>query len=80
MPLSSQFLDTTLDTNILSERRKPKPEPRVTAFYDGQSLNALYSSVVGIAEIRFGIELQEDVAGAGAGSSRCYLRTLGVTG
>ena len=43
-----------LDTNILSERRKPKPEPRVTAFYDAQPLNALYISVVSIAEIRFG--------------------------
>jgi toxin FitB len=50
-----------LDTNILSERRKPKPEPRVTAFYDAQPLNALYISVVSIAEIRFGIELQQDV-------------------
>jgi toxin FitB len=49
-----------LDTNILSERRKPKPEPRVTAFYDAQSLNALYISVLSIAEIRVGIELQED--------------------
>ena len=51
-----------LDTNILSERRKPKPEPRVTAFYDAQPLNALYISVVSIAEIRFGVELQDDVA------------------
>ena len=50
-----------LDTNLLSERRKPKPEPRVTAFYDAQPLNALYISVVSIAEIRFGIELQPDV-------------------
>lgn len=49
-----------LDTNILSEGRKPKPEPRVTGFYDAQPLNALYISVVSIAEIRFGIELQED--------------------
>ena len=38
-----------LDTNILSERRKPKPEPKVTAFYDAQPLNALYISVVSIA-------------------------------
>lgn len=49
-----------LDTNILSERRKPKPEPKVTAFYDAQPLNALYISVVSIAEIRFGIQLQAD--------------------
>jgi predicted nucleic acid-binding protein len=35
-----------LDTNILSERRKPRPEPRVTAFYDAQPLNTLYISEV----------------------------------
>jgi predicted nucleic acid-binding protein len=51
-----------LDTNILSDRRKPKPEPRVTAFYDAQPLSQLYISVVNIAEIRFGIEVQEDPA------------------
>ncbi len=49
-----------LDTNILSEGRKPKPEPRVTAFYAAQPLSSLYISTVNIAEIRFGIELQED--------------------
>ncbi len=50
-----------LDTNILSERRKPKPESRVTAFYETQPLNALYISLVSIAEIRFGIDLQQDL-------------------
>jgi toxin FitB len=51
-----------LDTNILSERRKLKPEPRLTAFYEAQTLNTLYISVLSIAEIRFGIELQQDAA------------------
>jgi hypothetical protein len=51
-----------LDTNILSEGRKPRPEPRVTAFYSTQPLSQLYTSVVNIAEIRFGIELQQDAA------------------
>ncbi len=51
-----------LDTNILSEGRKPKPDPRVTAFYDREPLHELYISVLSIAEIRFGIELQEDPA------------------
>jgi len=51
-----------LDTNILSERRKPRPEPRVTSFYDTQPLSQLYISIVNIAEIRFGIELQQDPA------------------
>jgi predicted nucleic acid-binding protein len=46
-----------LDTNILSELRRPKPEPRVVAFIAGQPLDDLYISVVTVAEIRFGIEL-----------------------
>jgi predicted nucleic acid-binding protein len=51
-----------LDTNILSELRRPKPEPRVLAFIAAQSLERLYISVVTLAEIRFGIELLGDAA------------------
>jgi toxin FitB len=50
-----------LDTNILSELRRPKPEPKVVQFVAGQSLDNLYISVVTFAEIRFGIELVKDV-------------------
>ena len=46
-----------LDTNVLSELRRPNPEPRVVAFVSGQPLDQLYISVVTLAEIRFGIEL-----------------------
>ena len=46
-----------LDTNVLSELRRPKPEPKVVAFVAAQPLEHLYISVVTIAEIRFGIEL-----------------------
>ena len=46
-----------LDTNVLSELRRPKPEPRVVAFAAAQPLDQLYVSVVTLAEIRFGIEL-----------------------
>jgi toxin FitB len=49
-----------LDTMILSEGRRPRPEPKVTAFYETQPLDQLYVSVVSFAEIRFGIELLED--------------------
>jgi predicted nucleic acid-binding protein len=49
-----------LDTNVLSELRRPRPEPRVVAFIEAQPLNALYVSVVTFAEIRFGIELVAD--------------------
>lgn len=46
-----------LDTNVISELRRPKPEPKVVAFVRSQPLDALYISVVTLAEIRFGIEL-----------------------
>lgn len=46
-----------LDTNILSELRRPKPEPRVIAFVAAQPLESLFVSSVNLAEIRFGIEL-----------------------
>ena len=49
-----------LDTNILSELRRPKPEPKVLAFIARQPLDLLYVSVVTFAEIRFGIELLDD--------------------
>src|SRR6202795_3206677 len=51
-----------LDTNILSELRRPKPEPKVVGFVAKQSLELLYISVVTLAEIRFGIEILPDVA------------------
>jgi predicted nucleic acid-binding protein len=46
-----------LDTNILSELRRPKPEEKVVAFVAGCPLDQLYISAVTLAEIRFGIEL-----------------------
>lgn len=49
-----------LDTNIVSELRRPRPEPRVVDFVGGQRLEELYLSVVTLAELRFGIELLQD--------------------
>jgi predicted nucleic acid-binding protein len=49
-----------LDTNILSELRRPRPERKVVAFISTQPLEALYVSSVTFAEIRFGIELLPD--------------------
>jgi toxin FitB len=45
-----------LDTNVLSELRRPKPERKVVAFVATQPLELLYVSAVTLAEIRFGIE------------------------
>jgi toxin FitB len=50
-----------LDTNILSELRRPRPEPKVLAFIKAKPLDALFISSVTLAEIRFGIELVTDV-------------------
>ena len=49
--------DWLLDTNILSELRRPRPEPKVLAFIAAEPLDRLYISDVTLAEIRFGIEL-----------------------
>ncbi|MBV5309585.1 type II toxin-antitoxin system VapC family toxin [Chromatium okenii] len=46
-----------LDTNVLSELRRPQPAPAVVAFVSAQPLSQLYVSEVTFAEIRFGIEL-----------------------
>lgn len=46
-----------LDTNVRSELRKPRPEPKVVAFVNDCPLESLYIIVVTAAEIRFGIEL-----------------------
>jgi predicted nucleic acid-binding protein len=45
-----------LDTNVISELRRVRPEPRVVEFVASQPLEALYLSAVTLAEIRFGIE------------------------
>ena len=49
-----------LDTNVLSELRRPKPAPKVVAFVAAQQLAELYVSSVTFAEIRFGIERLDD--------------------
>lgn len=49
-----------LDTNVLSELRRPRPEPKVVSFVAAQPLDLLYVSTVTLAEIRFGIERVDD--------------------
>ncbi|MHB1959916.1 MAG: PIN domain-containing protein, partial [Acidobacteriaceae bacterium] len=46
-----------LDTNVLSELRRPRPDRKVVAFVTSCALERLHISVVTLAEIRFGIEL-----------------------
>ena len=49
-----------LDTNVLSELRRPRPNARVRDFVAAQPLEQLFVSTVTLAEIRFGIDLVAD--------------------
>jgi predicted nucleic acid-binding protein len=49
-----------LDTNVLSELKRPNPSHRVVAFLAACPLEQLYVSTVTLAEIRFGIQLTVD--------------------
>ena len=49
-----------LDTNVISELRRPRPNARVRSFVAGQRLEDLFVSTVTFAEIRFGIETVDD--------------------
>ncbi len=51
-----------LDTNVLSELRRPKPESKVVGFIASKPLDLLFVSTVTFAEIRFGIERIADAA------------------
>jgi hypothetical protein len=51
-----------LDTNVLSELRRPRPNAKVAAFVESKPLDLLFVSVVTFAEIRFGIEAVADAA------------------
>ncbi len=55
-----------LDTNVLSELRRIRPEPKVVQFVAAQPLGDLYVSTVTFAEIRFGIERVSDPSGRAA--------------
>jgi len=45
-----------LDTNVLSEGGKPRPEPRVMDWLASMDEEQLFLSVVSLAELRHGIE------------------------
>ena len=49
-----------LDTNVISELRRPRPSAKVRRFIAGQRLEDLFVSTVTFAEIRFGIEAVGD--------------------
>lgn len=49
-----------LDTNILSELRRPRPDPHVVRFLEVQPEELLFVSTITFAEVRYGIERLDD--------------------
>ncbi|MBC7623839.1 MAG: type II toxin-antitoxin system VapC family toxin [Aeromicrobium sp.] len=49
-----------LDTNIVSESRKPKPHGGVMAWLDAQESNALFISAMTIGELQRGVEITRE--------------------
>lgn len=49
-----------LDTNVISELRKPSCDPTVKAWSDSQAPESFFLSTITVAEIRFGIEQQSN--------------------
>jgi predicted nucleic acid-binding protein len=45
-----------LDTNVVSEPMRPRPDRKVLAWLDAQPAESLYLSTVSLAELLFGIE------------------------
>lgn len=44
-----------VDTNVVSEPWKPKPNAHVLSWLDAQTVETLYLSAITVAELRFGI-------------------------
>lgn len=51
-----------LDTNVISELKRARPDKKLSAFIAAEPLDRPYLSVLTFAEIRFGIELLADAA------------------
>ena len=51
-----------LDTNVVSEIMRPRPEPSVVAWIDAQAPSELWLTAVGAAELMFGVARLDDGA------------------
>jgi predicted nucleic acid-binding protein len=62
-----------LDTNVISELRKPKPHGAVMAWLRSVDLRTLYVSVVTLGEIQAGIEITREQDAAKAADLETWL-------
>ncbi|MCL2661623.1 MAG: type II toxin-antitoxin system VapC family toxin [Acidobacteriaceae bacterium] len=49
-----------LDTNVVSEPIRPKPDPGVLAWIDAQYVETLYLATISLAELRYGLAVHPD--------------------
>jgi len=68
-----------VDTNVLSEPRRKRPEPKVVAWLQSNEAR-LYTSVLVTGEIRYGIELLPSNSARRTDLWRWYERLLGIMG
>ena len=69
-----------LDTNILSELRKPKPHGGVVAWVTAQDAASLYISAMTIAELQRGIEITRAQDAKKAARIEAWMEQLLFTG
>jgi len=65
-----------LDTNVVSELRRPKPHGAVLAWLEGIADANLYLSAVTIGEIQSGIEMTRETDAAKAGEIEAWLEQV----
>lgn len=69
-----------LDTNIVSELRKPKPHGGVVAWISAQDASSLYLSAMTIAELQRGVEMIREQDADKADQIEAWLEQLMLTG
>ena len=69
-----------LDTNIVSELRKPKPHGGVVAWISAQDASSLYLSAMTIAELQRGVEMTREQDADKADQIEAWLEQLMFTG
>ena len=65
-----------LDTNVISEITRPRPNPAVSAWFQATPSSDLFLSVITLGEIRKGIELKRQAAPAAAARFEDWLEAL----
>lgn len=65
-----------LDTNVVSELRKPKPHGAVLAWFDGLEDAQLHLSAVTIGEIQAGVEITREQDEAKASEIEAWLEVV----